>query len=193
MPLTEFEAHQHYMPVNNVKTMQKFSKVHSSILLRRKSVGIHTPVVGIGRGSTKKINGNVGFALGFVYGLQWNEHVQGICYQSLDSSVLVFDEILKYFSYIWIPENWSNAMLAYRDSIDIIAAVYANCDTEALLLTFSGLASREGTSTFLTRILMSAFYDLADIYEEYKDEEYDFGRGEQVAKAFALIFNFQIQ
>lgn len=61
------------------------------------------------------------------------------------------------------------------------------------MLTFSGLGSREGISSFFTRLFMTAFYDLERIYDAYKDAESDFGRAEQVAKALALVFNFKIE
>lgn len=99
------------------------------MLERREAYGFMTPVIRAGAGvKTPNINGLLGMALGFIYGLQWNQVAFGQCYTSLDSSVLIVQEMLVYMSHIYLPQNWGNLLVAARDATDIVAAVYANCN-----------------------------------------------------------------
>ena len=55
----------------------------------------------------------VALLLGFVYGLQYNMKIPGICYESLELNLIVADEVLELLqNEIYLPWNWGNLGLA---------------------------------------------------------------------------------
>ena len=65
----------------------------------------------------------VAAVLGFIYGIQYNKRKPGLCYESIELSLIIVDEILAIVTNeVYMPWNWANLGLAINDLIDIIAA-----------------------------------------------------------------------
>lgn len=122
------------------------------------------------------MDGPLGWTLGFAYGLQFHETSYGKCYSALESEVFVVHEIANYLQKIYIPENWGNMMLAYRDGVDFSAQIYAECQLEQLFNTMGGIFSKEGSSTFITRATSSLVFEIPGHITKYQAATTDFER-----------------
>lgn len=68
------------------------------------------------------------YLLGFAYGLQYDAHRQGNCYNAIESDILNIDTMLQLLGNAYLPENWADIMLSAQDFNDLQAAIFANCN-----------------------------------------------------------------
>ena len=68
-------------------------------------------------------DGAIPIILGLVYGFQYNKRSPGNCYESIELSLILIDEILALVSNFAEPQNWSNLALVGNDLIDVSASI----------------------------------------------------------------------
>jgi len=89
----------------------------------------------------------IGYALGFSMGLQYDWRKQGKCYLNIESIFIQIDTLWQLFPLVFLPWEWSKISLAGQVLVDLLSALYVNCQMQeffnqvAKFLTYEGLAS----------------------------------------------------
>ena len=89
-------------------------------------------------------DGIVPIILGFIYGMQYNKNGQSDCFQAIELNLILIDEILLYVQTIYMPSNWANLGMTYKNAVDISASIQNYCMLEILINKLVGLFSYQG-------------------------------------------------
>ena len=133
-------------------------------------------------GIDKSTKGPKGAALGFAYGLQYNEQKEGNCYSALFLSIENIDQFLTLLgTKLWYPWYWGTIFTVGMDLSTIQATIYANCDIQKLVNTIGGLTSSEGLSELVARVLGGIVFEIPVLIEDldlfyYAGEVFEFYR-----------------
>lgn len=95
---TAESAHQHNYatPKMGSRIDHQFELAQKSMYERRAKLGLYIPKAG--SSPDESMTGILGYTLGFAYGLQYDPKTPGICYTSLESTVLELGTIVDLLS-----------------------------------------------------------------------------------------------
>ena len=108
----------------------------------------------------ESVNGIVGWALGISFGLQSSQLKSSVCYDSVDSTILLLESIYLVVRQIYLPWNLGYLAQDIQDLINMTAAIYAECQLQSLINVISGLISVEGISTIGAQVGGALIYEI---------------------------------
>ena len=97
-------------------------------------------------------NGFTGYALGTIYGLQFNALAPSNCYVAFEQNLNIAAQIGALIEQIYLPQSWSLIGLAVEDSVVASAGITANCKLDQLGNQISVILSAEGASSLVARL-----------------------------------------
>lgn len=160
---------------------------------RREAKGLSSPKLGssIEEEDLADLGAVTQFLLGTAYGSQYSSQDVGLCFTTVEDSILVLDELGATFAQFYNPVMWGEIGILLIDYTDLSSALYADCDLQILFTTLSELFSIEGASSLGARVAAGFIYELPAAID-YIKEGSAFNIGQGIGKMISLGLNYYI-
>jgi hypothetical protein len=192
------ETARHAQVKDNHVVADKFSVQRSRFVspkmrARREAKGLSSPRLasGVNEEDLADLGAVSQFLLGIAYGSQYSESSVGSCYQTVEDSILIFDELGQAFAQFYNPVQWGEIGILLIDYTDLSSAIYADCDIQILFTTLSELFSIEGASSLGSRVLAGLIYELPNAIDLIKEGS-AFNIGTGCGNIISLGLNYYI-
>ena len=176
-----------------------YDEAQTRVLRMRKEEGFHNPKRqqnNIGSRdscqSSPEQAFNFGLLLGFAYGLQYDTKVPGKCFNNLEFTIIALDEVIQLWWLILLPEKTPKVILAFQDFIDLVSALYGNCQVQVFFETVEAILTWQGITGLLTRTIGGLQSELPFYITKATYSTDDCVVGESYGKIVQLIFSYSI-
>ena len=93
---------------------------------------------------------------------------------------------------VFLPWEWSKISLAAQTFVDLLSALYVNCQMQEFFATIGKFLTYEGIVALATRVGMSLQAELPLYYTKYSGATNTCIKGESLGKMVSLIFDYSI-
>ena len=182
---------------DDVPTPFKREKDHKGNLIRTKVMhkstnGFFVQATNLNLPTDNTGNGFIPIVLGFVFGMQQNKRLPGICYETIELNLILIDEALGLVYKFTNPLTWTNLALIYNDFIHVNTAISANCNFEKIVTTLGGFFSLEGILEFIASNIFSGL-DYIFVVLDFLSADTDFYKAAGVGTIVSIIWNFKLE
>ena len=133
-----------------------------------------------------------GTLLGFAYGLQYNRKVRGVCYESIETSIMALDLLVQEFYLFFLPWEWGTLMITLQDFVDVTSALYSKCQIQEFLGQATTLLTFEGFGGLITRTYFALQGEIPLLYTKMTLSTRTCIKGESAGKIAQIIFDYSI-
>ena len=167
-------AKKNKFPKLNLKQSRSAKEAQHRVLATREKLGL--PRINAADGPNVMNNyegagGALSFMLGVAQGLMYHEGTRNSCYNSIEGSLLSFDNLPTVIVHVYMPWYWSDLQVIIMDSITMSSNFYSECDVDKLMTTCTKIITVEGVSELASRAVGAIFFEYKDLMQAFKKDK----------------------